>query len=105
MDLEKLEFDKVLNILNKYTHTYIGKELVSPLVPSTDKNIVKQLLGETTEATILILRKGNAPISQIDNITLILKKLDSSGILSAKELLSLAQILKISRELKDYLGD
>lgn len=104
MDLEKLEFNKVLNILSGYTHTYIGKDLVNSLVPSTDKNIVQKLLAETTEATILILRKGNAPISQIENISIILKKLNSNGILSAKELLDLAHILKISRELKEYFN-
>lgn len=104
MDLEKLEFNKVLDILNKYTHTYIGKELVLSLVPSIDKNIVKRMLAETTEATILILRKGNAPISQIENINISLKKLDSNGILSAKDLLDIAHILKISRELKEYFN-
>lgn len=104
MDLEKLEFNKVLDILNEYTHTYIGKELVSSLVPSNDKDIVKRMLAETTEANILILRKGNAPISEIENINISLKKLDSNGILSAKELLDIAHILKISRELKEYFN-
>ena len=104
MDLEKLEFNKVLENLNKYTHTYIGKELVNSLIPSTDKEIVKKLLSETTEATILVLRKSNAPISQIENIKYLLKKLESNGILSAKELLDIAHILKISRELKEYFN-
>lgn len=104
MDLEKLEFNKVLDILNEYTHTYIGKELVSSLVPSNDKDIVKRMLAETTEANILILRKGNAPISEIENINISLKKLESNGILSAKELLDIAYILKISRELKEYFN-
>lgn len=102
MDLEKLEFNKVLDILNEYTHTYIGKELVASLVPSNDKDTVKRMLAETTEANILILRKGNAPISQIENISITLKKLESNGILSSKELLDTAHILKISRELKEY---
>lgn len=104
MDLEKLEFNKILDILNKYTHTYIGKELVNSLNPSNDKNVVKTLLTETTEATILILRKGNAPVSQIENISITLKKLESNGILFSKDLLSIAHILKISRELKDYFN-
>lgn len=104
MDLEKLEFNKVLDILNEYTHTYIGKELVTSLIPSNDKNIVKRMLAETTEANILILRKGNAPISQIENISITLKKLESNGILSTKELLYIAHILKISRELKEYFN-
>lgn len=104
MDLEKLEFNKVLEILNNYTNTYIGKKLVTSLVPSTDKMVVKQLLAETTDATILVLRKGNAPISEIADIKYILKKLDSNGILSAKELLDTAHILKVSRELKEYFN-
>lgn len=104
MDLEKLEFNKVLDILNNYTQTYIGKELVNSLVPSTNKDIVKRLLAETSEATILTLRKGNAPISQIENVNYTLKKLESNGILSTKELLDIANILKISRELKEYFN-
>ena len=62
------------------------------------------MLAETTEANILILRKGNAPISQIENISITLKKLESNGILSTKELLDIAHILKISRELKEYFN-
>lgn len=104
MDLEKLEFNKVLDILNGYTHTYIGKELVASLNPSNNKDIVKRILAETTEATILVLRKGNAPISQIENISISLKKLESNGILSSKELLDIAHVLKISRELKEYFS-
>ncbi len=104
MDLEKLEFNKILNNLNKYTHTYIGKELVNSLVPSNNKEDVKKLLAETRDATILTLRKGNAPISQIENINYILKKLESNGILSSKELLDIANILKVSRELKEYFN-
>ncbi len=104
MDLEKLEFNKVLYILNNYTHTYIGKEIVNSLVPSTNKDIVKRLLAETSEATILTLRKGNAPISQIENVNYTLKKLESNGILSSKELLDIANILKISHELKEYFN-
>lgn len=104
MDLEKLEFNKVLDILNNYTHTYIGKELVLSLVPSNNKDIVKRILAETTEATILVLRKGNAPISQIENISISLKKLESNGILSSKELLDIAHVLKISRELKEFFS-
>ncbi len=104
MDLEKLEYNKILDNLNNYTHTYIGKELVNNLIPSTDKELVKKLLSETTEATILTLRKGNAPLSQIENINYIIKKLESNGILSAKELLDIANILKISRELKEYFN-
>ncbi len=104
MDLEKLEYNKILDNLNNYTHTYIGKELVNNLIPSTDKEVVKKLLSETTEATILTLRKGNAPLSQIENINYMIKKLESNGILSAKELLDISNILKISRELKEYFN-
>lgn len=104
MDLEKLEFDKILDILNNYTHTFVGKELVKNLIPSTDKEIVKKLLTETTEATILTLRKGNAPISYIEDIYITRKKLEQNGILSTKELLDIANILKISRELKEYFA-
>ena len=40
-NLKKLEFDQVLQKLSEYSHTYIGKEKVFKLEPSSDKDYVK----------------------------------------------------------------
>lgn len=75
--LDRLEFYKVKDFLKDFCITYAGKNLANELFPSSDKKIVLQLLGETTESHILTYRLGNPPISEITDITVHLKKLNA----------------------------
>lgn len=101
-DLEKLEYNKILEKLSIYCKTYIGKDFACKLIPSSKKEQVQKKLNETLEATTLTVRKGNIPIVEIADISISLKKLESNISLSAKSLLEIAHIFKLSRELKDY---
>lgn len=100
--LDKLEYNKILELLSKHSNTYLGNELCLNLLPDFRKAQVTKLLQETSEACNLITRKGNLPISQISNINIYIKNLESSLSLSSKGLLDIAKILKLSRELKEY---
>ncbi|MBQ2916755.1 MAG: hypothetical protein IJE59_01020 [Clostridia bacterium] len=97
--LEKLEYNKVLEILCSFSKTYIGKEKCLNIGPS---NNVDFLLEQTYEAYNLICRNGSLPLSTIDNIDIIVKNLESNFALTASDLLKLTHILKTSRELKEY---
>lgn len=101
-NLEKLEYTKITEKLSFFCHTYVGKDFAFKLNPSSKKELVEQLLKETFEASNFILRKGNIPIAEIANISMSLKKLESNISLSAKDLLEVAHILRLSRELKNY---
>lgn len=103
-NLETLEFNKIKNILQSFAKTYIGKSICLSLEPIKDKKDILKALKQTTEATILLYRKGNLPLDEIENITPHIKKLEASAPLSSKELLDLAHILKISRNLKEYFS-
>ena len=103
--LEKLEYNKILEILANFCHTYIGKELSLNLLPFFSKDQVKTALSETSEAISLIQRASVPPISEIDDITLYLKSLESSNAISAKALLSICNILEISYNLINYFSD
>lgn len=100
--LEKLEFNKICQKLEIYAKTYIGKEFAINLLPFSEKKEIEKALKQTTEASKLIYRKGMLPVSEIENILPHTKKLNAGSSLSIKELLELAYILKISRELKEY---
>lgn len=102
--LEKLEFNKIQETLSTYSITYIGKELSQKIKPSNKKQEVKQSLEETQEAVKLIERNSSPTIREIENIEIILKTLESQNTLSIKAILSLVNILKISKELKDYIN-
>ena len=100
--LEKLEYNKIIEKLSLYCSTYIGKAFAGELKPSSKKEQVQKMLNETFEAINLKLRKGNLPITEISNISMSIKKLESNLALSTKSLLEIATVLKISRELKKY---
>ena len=100
--LEKLEFNKICDILKTFSITYIGKQYIENLKPLSSKNEIIKSQKQTTEASILLYRKGSIPISEIENISPHIKKLNSSLFLTPKQLLDLCNILKISSKLKDY---
>lgn len=99
--LDKLEYNKILEILCSFAKTYIGIGKCKNLLPS---NNVPFLLNQTYEAYNLICRNGNLPISTIDNVDILLKNLESNLSLGSCDLLKLTHILKTSRELKEYFA-
>lgn len=100
--LNKLEYDKILTLLSNNSKTYLGKELCLDLKPANSKDKVITLLKETDEACTLSFRKGNLPISDFEYISLSIKNLESNISLSAKHLLDTANVLRLSRDLKEY---
>ncbi len=100
--LEKLEFYKICDILKGFAITYIGKNYIENLQPLLSKSEIKKAQKQTTEASTLLYRKGSIPIFEIADIAPHIKKLNSNFSLSAKQLLDLSNILKISANLKDY---
>lgn len=100
--LDKLEYSEIIKLVSNYCKTYIGKETVLKLSPCFDSDEVSHLLEETTEAMDINIKKSNIPVCKIPNIDIWIKQLESSNILSAKALLDVASILKVSRELKTF---
>ena len=100
--LEKLEFNKIKNILSSYAKTNNGKKMCLDLYPSNNKEKVQKALDETTEAVALIYRKGNLPLETIGDISTYILNLRNQNFLSAKALLELATLLKTSKTLKNY---
>lgn len=100
--IEKLEFDKIIDILINNCVTQLGKNLARNLHPENKKDVVSYLLKETTEATTLIYKKHTPPFTEIANFEYIEKMLKSSSSLNTKHLLEVAKILKLSNSLKEY---
>ena len=60
--LEKLEYNKVLENLQKYCITFIGKDFANNLIPSNKKEEVSKMLNETNEALSILYKASNPPI-------------------------------------------
>lgn len=102
--LNKLEFNKILEILSTFCSTYVGKNLALNLQVSNDKNLVKNMLAETEEAVNLVYRNSTPSFYDISDIKIYLKALKSYMSLSAKALLDLANIFRLAENLKDYFN-
>jgi len=103
-NLNKLEFNKILDAISNYCKTYIGKKYVSELRPSQVREEVQKMLDETSQGVILIQRNSTPPLGSIADITVYIKTLDGYGTLSIKALLELQNILQMSANLKDYFS-
>ena len=99
---EKLEFNKIKEILEEFCVTFLGKKMALELLPLSSKNEIEKAGNQTFEASNLIYRKGNIPISEIEDITKYLKILEAKNSLNSKALLDLANILRTSKNLKNY---
>ena len=91
-NLTKLEFNQILKVLEKYCKTYIGKNKCNETLPSSDIDTVKKLLHETSDAYNLLIKYGNLPIDEIEDIAPYLKTLESYIPLTASALFQIAKI-------------
>lgn len=103
--IDKLEYIKILEVLSSFAKTYVGKKLANNLLPSFDVLEVANLQLQTSQASQMIYKYGNPPIGAFNDVSIHLKKLSSNNILSTKEILDLASILKMSRELSSFFTE
>ena len=103
--LETLEYNKIIEQLEKYAVTYLGKEKVNALEPTSNSLLINNWQKETLEATSYILKQHDIPLAPISNIYEQLNKINIGGILTIKELLLISDILRVSRKLKSSFSN
>lgn len=103
--LNKLEYNEIIDVLEKHCKTYLGKNMCDSLKPSFSFELVDVLLNETKEADTLLHQKGSPPFYETDELEKYIKILKSNQTLSIKGLLNIGMLLRIARELKDYFYD
>lgn len=101
--LTTLEYSKIVDKLKGHAATSLGKELVEALTPSTDIEIVKDLLQLTDEAFAADRLKGAAPFGGIFNIKPSLHRARISGTLNPTELIEIASTSRGSRRVKRFV--
>ncbi len=75
--LKKLEYMQIIQIIEKYCKTYLGKKLLYQLKPSFDLETVENSLSETSQASTLLHQKGPIPLFEIDEVEKYIKMLES----------------------------
>lgn len=102
---KKLEFDKVLEVLSQQTVSELGRKKAMHLQPSSDRQMIDQWQGETSEALALIDRQQSMPIARFSDLSQVLKRLNRNATLSGEELIAIAHLLQIAREIKEFFAE
>ena len=97
--LEKLEYNLIKEKLASFCRTYSGKNKALRLEPIINPDLVQRNLDETNAILELSNRLGKLPISNIDDLSETLKRIESQSSLTSFGLLQMLDVLMNSREL------
>ena len=97
--LEKLEYNLIKEKLASFCRTYSGKNKALRLEPVINPDLVQRNLDETNAILELSNRLGKLPISNIDDLSETLKRIESHSSLTSFGLLQMLDVLMNSREL------
>lgn len=103
--LKVLEYYKIIELLKNEAASDVGREIISELVPLKDPRIIEHALDETGEATRLIIFKGPLPLGNFYDVKNHVTMAQKGGTLAISELLKVLYNMKISRDVKKYIGD
>ena len=101
--INSLEFNKIKEYIKNSAITYIGKEKIDSVEPETDIELIIRMQNEVSQASSLLVRKAELPLSPISRIDIVINKIKLGAVLSPNEILQVADILRVSRRLKNYI--
>ena len=101
--LKTLEFDKIREMLADCAATQGAKEYALSLEPSVYPEEILRRLRKTTDSRRLIDAKGIPSFGMVADISEACERAQKGATLSARELLDIANVLRTSRSLVDYI--
>ncbi len=100
--LTTLEFDKICGMLAECAPTAGAKARAISLMPSDDIVTVRRHLARTTDARRLSDTKGMPPFGTVIDVTDAGERAEKGAMLTTRELLDVAALLRSARLLTDY---
>lgn len=101
----KLEFDKVLDLLEKEALTPMAAEALRAVSPLTEFNPIDQSLRETREFKLLLEKNDRFPLERFSDIQPDLKMLDIEGFtLQAEAFQGILKVLVIMRDVFKFFA-
>ena len=100
--LKTLEYFKILDKLEAFAGSALGKEKCRELRPLADIDAIRELQTETSDALARIYKKGSLSFSGIHDIRASIKRLEISSCLGAGELLHISSLLTAVKHIKNW---
>lgn len=101
--LDKLEYYKILEILQTFCSTYLGQEFCTALKPVHTKGDVLNLLLETTEAVSISRKKRGSPFCFYSTDTIISSNNRKRRFSFSESFIRIGSYFKISKRVKRIL--
>ncbi|MFB5763664.1 endonuclease MutS2 [Paenibacillus medicaginis] len=102
-DLQRLEYGRVKEELERYAVSYLGKQQVSRLVPMTNGKLIRKTLDETAEAKALLQHGASVPVPSMEGMEHILGLLGTGYVFSEQEFAQIHQFLTSCSQLIRYM--
>ena len=102
--LGALEYHKILEQLSARCVQQHTKEDALALLPSGELQEARRAQAHTEAAYALAVRRGAPKLRAVRDVTEALLRAERGGALTLSELLSVAHVLAVMRELRDYRG-
>ena len=100
--LEKLEYNKMIDMLQEYASSFGGKEKCKRLKPMTDLSLIESAQAETEAAFTRIVKKGRPSFGGLNPVSDSVKRLEIGGTLGMGELLRICRLLECTAKVKSY---
>lgn len=97
-----LELDKVLSNLSKFTANEDSRLAAESIQPQSDLTSAQLLMDQTSDAHMLMARFGAPSFGGLYNVNNSLSIADAGGVLSMRELLDIAQVLRSIRGIVEW---
>ncbi|WP_251389388.1 endonuclease MutS2 [Mediterraneibacter agrestimuris] len=100
--LTKLEYNKIISMLEEQASSFRGKQLCRRLKPMTDLERINTAQEQTAAAFTHIVKKGRISFSDAFPVEESMKRLEVGGALLSGELLRICKVLKTAARAKTY---
>lgn len=103
--LRTLEYHKVVEILLEKAESNLGKERIKGIKPLIEIEKIEYLQRQTEEAHSLLIKRGVPPLYGIHSVAPEVRRAEIGGSLTPGGLLKIADSLRVSRGLKNYIRE
>lgn len=100
--LDKLEYNKIIAMLEEQASSFRGKQLCRRLKPMTNLEKINTCQEQTAAAFTRIIKKGRISFSDAAPVEESMKRLEIGGALGSGELLRICRLLQTAARVKAY---
>ena len=101
--LKTLEYNKIIEQLERQASSDAGKAMCRRLLPMTDIEDITTAQTQTTDAVLRLRRKPGPHYNGLKNIIPHLRRLGIGGVLTCQDLLEISAVLDVAASVKSFL--